>query len=151
MVKAADQTEKELHIIGAIQRGLDLATAALLLSGQITIIGVFVTPRGFRVSLGGPLTGEDRLEGIGGNQAATTLVDVIDIGLAILLISDQIRVTGSFIAPGRFTINVSGPIFGVPLTVPSLPQLKRESAFFQKIVSRHFEVDPHFFKPDQQY
>ncbi|MED2970708.1 MULTISPECIES: hypothetical protein [unclassified Fictibacillus] len=146
MGKTAEQIENELQIIGALQRGLNLATAALLLTGQITIIGVFVTPGGFRPSLAGPLTGDTRLEGINGNQAATTLIDVIDIGLAILLIADQIRVTGSFIGSARFTINVSGPIFGVPKPVPTLPSIRRESAFFQKVVSRHFNVDPAVFK-----
>lgn len=145
MEKTVEKIEEELQIVRSIQRGLNLATAGLLLTGQITIIGVFVTPGGFRPSVGGLLTGGTRLEGINGNQVATTLIDLIDITLAILLIADQIRITGSFIGSDRFTINVSGPIFGVPLSEPTLPYIRRESAFFRKVVSKHFEVDPSVF------
>ncbi|MFC6602152.1 hypothetical protein ACFQDF_12280 [Ectobacillus funiculus] len=55
--------EKEEQTISFIQRNIDVITAILLLTGQITIIGVFVTPGGFRISIGGPLTGISRLEG----------------------------------------------------------------------------------------
>lgn len=140
------EIKKDIQIIRSIQRDLSIVTVALLLTGQITIIGVFVTPGGFRVSLGGPLTGENRIEGKFEKQTTNIIIDVIDIVLAILLINDEIGVTGSFIAPGRFTINVSGPIFGVPKLEPNLPYLERDYNFFQKIVSKYFYVNPNLLK-----
>ena len=137
---------KDIQVIRSIQRDLNIVTGALLLTGQITIIGVFVTPGGFRVSLGGPLTGESRVEGKLEKQTTNVIIDVIDVILAVLLLNDEIGVTGSFIAPGRFTINVSGPIFGVPKLEPTLPYLKRDYTFFQKVVSKHFDVNPNLLK-----
>ncbi|EKN64564.1 hypothetical protein P9E76_06885 [Schinkia azotoformans] len=141
-MKINDELEKDQQIILTIQREIAIVTAVLLLTGQITIIGVFVTPGGFRASLGGPLTGASRIESKTGSQTVNLIIDIIDIVLALLLIGDELRVTGSFIAPGSFTINVGGPIFGVPMPEPNLPTMKNEYRFFQRIVDRHFHVDP---------
>ena len=140
-MKKNDDLDMEQQIILTIQREIAIVTAVLLLTGQITIIGVFVTPGGFRVSLGGPLTGTSRIESKSGSQTVNLIIDIIDIMLALLLINDEIRVTGSFIAPGSFAINVGGPIFGVPMPEPTLPTMRNEHHFFQRIVSRHFNVD----------
>lgn len=137
-----DEDTRDLQLVGKIQREIDLTTATLLLTGQITITGVFVTPGGFRVALAGPLTGAERLQGKHNNIVGNGLIDAIDIILSILLIQDTIRVTGSFIGPGRFTINVSGPIFGVAKLEPTLPHITREFHFFQSIVSTYFTTQP---------
>ncbi|MHC0038549.1 hypothetical protein [Pseudoneobacillus sp. C159] len=138
------QTQEELRLIASLQRDLNIVTAGLLLTGQITIIGVFITPPEFSLSLSGPLFGRARLEGK--NRVATGLIDVIDIIIAILLIVDKIRVISSVLGPSRFSINVSGPIFGAPLYQPTLPSLKRNYHFYRKIVSKHFDFAPMVFK-----
>jgi hypothetical protein len=143
MMLQENRIEKEKQTIGTIQREIDIITAILLLTGQITIIGVFVTSGGFRISVGGPLTGSSRLEGKSGNQTINTIIDGIDIITAILLLSGEIGVTGTFVSAGRFTINVSGPIFGVPKSEPSLLGLEKDFNIFRRIVSRHYKVDPH--------
>lgn len=134
--------EKERELIFAIQRDLDVVTAILLLTGQITIIGVFVTPGAFRVSVGGPITGTSRIEGKDGDTGINIIIDMIDVILAALLLNNQINVSGAFISSGRFTINVSGPIFGVPKTEPALSELNQSSQFFHRTVSKHFYVNP---------
>ncbi|WP_411194221.1 hypothetical protein [Priestia megaterium] len=134
--------DKERELIFAIQRDLDVVTAILLLTGQITIIGVFVTPGAFRVSVGGPITGTSRIEGKDGNAGINIIIDMIDVFLAALLLNNQINVSGAFISSGRFTINVSGPIFGVPKTEPALSELNQSSQFFHHTVSKHFYVNP---------
>ncbi|WDL87229.1 hypothetical protein IUJ58_25345 [Priestia aryabhattai] len=134
--------DKERELIFAIQRDLDVVTAILLLTGQITIIGVFVTPGAFRVSVGGPITGISRIEGKDGNVGINIIIDMIDVFLAALLLNNQINVSGAFISSGRFTINVSGPIFGVPKTEPALSELNQSSQFFHRTVSKHFYVNP---------
>ncbi|MEH7180144.1 hypothetical protein [Neobacillus vireti] len=139
------QIQEELRIIAVLQRELNLVTAGLLLTGQITIIGVFITPPEFSLSLSGPLFGRARLHGKNGNIVATGLIDVLDIIIAILLIVDEIRVISSVLGPSRFSINVSGPIFGAPLYQPTLPSLKRNYRFYRKIVSKHFDIDPLVF------
>ncbi|MFE0620556.1 hypothetical protein ACFW1J_04010 [Priestia aryabhattai] len=134
--------DKERELIFAIQRNLDVVTAILLLTGQITIIGVFVTPGAFRISVGGPITGTSRIEGKGGDAGINIIIDMIDVILAALLLNNQINVSGAFISSGRFTINVSGPIFGVPKTEPALSELNQSSQFFHRTVSKHFYVNP---------
>lgn len=134
--------DKERELIFAIQRNLDVVTAILLLTGQITIIGVFVTPGAFRISVGGPITGTSRIEGKDGDAGINIIIDVIDVILAALLLNNQINVSGAFISSGRFTINVSGPIFGVPKTEPALSELNQSSQFFHRTVSKHFYVNP---------
>ncbi|WP_374988046.1 hypothetical protein Q5794_13610 [Priestia megaterium] len=134
--------DKERELIFAIQRDLDVVTAILLLTGQITIIGVFVTPGAFRISVGGPITGTSRIEGKDGNAGINIIIDMIDVFLAALLLNNQINVSGAFISSGRFTINVSGPIFGVPKTEPALSELNQSSQFFHRTVSKHFYVNP---------
>ncbi|PGL69869.1 hypothetical protein [Bacillus sp. AFS055030] len=135
----------DLRIIATLQRDLNVATAALLLTGQITLIGAFVTSGEFSLSLSGPLLGRERIESKYGDQFTNTLIDVIDIMLAILLIIDEIRVVSSVIGPGRFTLNVSGPIFGAPVSEPTLPFLKKTYYFCKKIISKHFDIDPRIF------
>ncbi|MGG0417609.1 hypothetical protein ABEY52_16380 [Priestia aryabhattai] len=134
--------DKERELIFAIQRNLDVVTAILLLTGQITIIGVFVTPGAFRISVGGPITGTSRIEGKDGDAGINIIIDMIDVILAALLLNNQINVSGAFISSGRFTINVSGPIFCVPKTEPALSELNQSSQFFHRTVSKYFYVNP---------
>lgn len=138
--------QKDYQVIATLQRDLNLATAFLLLSGQITIVGVFVTAGGFSVSLSGPIFGGNRLEGKSGNKVANTIVDIIDVLIAILLIMDEIRLTGVVVGPGRFSVDVSGPVFGLPINEPSLPSLRQNYNFFHQIVTNHFNIDPTIFR-----
>lgn len=139
-------TKEKLDVIAALQRDLNIATAFLLLTGQITIIGVFLTPGEFSLSLSGPLFGRTRLQGKFGDYQLTALVDTLDIVIAVLLITDAIRVVSAVVGPGRFSIDVSGPIFGASLYQPTLPLLKEQHQFFKKIVSEQFDIDPRLFK-----
>ncbi|TWI53316.1 hypothetical protein [Halalkalibacter nanhaiisediminis] len=137
------KAEADIKIIRSIQIHLNVVTAALLLTGQITIKGVFIGASGFSMALGGPLTGETRLVGEEGNQLATALIDIIDIILATLLLKKDLFITGIFISPARFTIDVSGPITGAEIPSPTIPELERDYRFFQRIVNKHFKVDDH--------
>lgn len=105
------ETDRDLKVIAALQRDLNLVTAFLLLTGQITIVGIFVTPGEFNLSLSGPLLGSARLVNkYKENKLTNGLIDVIDIIIAILLIMDEIRIISTVIGPSRFSIIVSGPI-----------------------------------------
>jgi hypothetical protein len=138
--------QKEIQVIASLQRDLNLATAVLLLTGQLTIIGVNVAPGGFSVSLSGPIFGRCRLEGKFGERVTNTVIDVIDILITILLIIDKIRIFRTMIGPDGFAVNVSGPIFGYPLSAPKLPILRKNYNFFHNIVSNHFNIDPKIFR-----
>ncbi|WP_026679075.1 hypothetical protein [Fictibacillus gelatini] len=140
MILNTSEIQNEEKAIRFVQRNIDIITAVLLLTGQITIIGVFVTPGGFRLTVGGPLTGASRLESKSGSKTVNAIVDVIDIILAILLIADQINVRGTFLTSKRFTLNIGGPITGVPSTVPDTPDLKEILTDF-KVISKHFYID----------
>ena len=103
---------KDTSIIASLQRDLNLATAFLLLTGQITVRGVFVYPGRFSLSLSGPSFGSTRIVGKEPQHITNTVIDIIDVLIAILLIMDQIRIIGVLVGPGRFSLTVTGPIFG---------------------------------------
>lgn len=132
----------ELEQIHSIQRTIDTVAALLLLTGQVTISGVFVRPGRFSVSIGGPIFGGRRLEGKNHSRAGSLVIDIIDILLAIFLLNDEINVEGTFISSGTFTMNISGPIFGFPKVIPALPNFKNDFQFFKSQVSAHYQV-PH--------
>src|SRR4051794_6226343 len=113
--------EQAIRSVQSIQRNIDLITAGLLLTGQLTIERFIVEPCGIAFSVGGPLTGIARLEGKFGSKTLSLFLDIGDILLGILLIADQINVVGVFLGPGRFSINITGPIFGIPKHEPTLP------------------------------
>lgn len=103
---------------------INLITAFLLISGQITMNGMFIQPAGgFSIPLQGPITGGRRLAGK--SKIATIVIDSIDLILALLLIFGQISVRGTLIGSGFFSIVVSGPIFGVPKTEVA-PETKKQ-------------------------
>ncbi|MEH7076834.1 hypothetical protein [Neobacillus drentensis] len=141
-MKNTCDVEKGLQTVITIQRNLDIITAFLLLTGQVTVVRLIVEPGGFALSVGGPLTGIGRLEGKSGNKTLSLLLDVGDILLAILLLSDQTNVSGIFLGPGRFSFNITGPIFGVPKHEPTLPDLEKVFTQFRWIVSEHFDIEP---------
>jgi hypothetical protein len=138
--------QKDLQVIAFLQRDLNLITAFLLLSGQLTMVGVFVTSGGFSVSLSGPIFGRSRLEGKFGDKETNTFIDLIDVIIAILLIIDEIRIISVVMGPSRFSVNASGPIFGRPLLEPTLPVLRSNYNFFRNIVSEHFNIDRTIFR-----
>ena len=137
---------KDASIIASLQRDLNLATAFLLLTGQITVKGVFVYPGRFSLSMSGPIFGSTRIVGKPQN-ITNTVIDIIDVLIAILLIMDQIRIIGVLVGPGRFSLTVTGPIFGES-SCPSLISLLLEEnyRFFHQVVTKHFQIDPTIFK-----
>lgn len=93
----------------SLHRGMGIGTAILLLTGQITIGGVFIAPSDFALSLSGPFTGSGS---VGKTARDNVVLDGLDIITALLLIVNQLQVIGTYITAGRFTIVVGGPIFG---------------------------------------
>lgn len=138
---------KDAQIIASLQRDLNLATAFLLLSGQITVRGVFVYPGRFSLSLSGPILGSARIVGKEPLHITNAVIDIIDVLIAILLIIDEIRIIGVLVGPGRFAVTVTGPIFGEQsLPQPNLSLLEENYRFFHQVVTEHFYIDPAIFK-----
>ena len=127
--------------IHAFQRSIDIITAILLLTNQITIEGIFIRPRKFSISVGGPLFGGTRIVPKDNWAIEQDILDLIHIILAILLISDKITITGIFITSAEFTVTVSGPIFGYTKTVPSTLMLENYQSFYS-VVKEHYIVPP---------
>ncbi|MBL0388286.1 hypothetical protein JJB07_16905 [Tumebacillus sp. ITR2] len=99
--------------IQTVYRSLDVITVVLLLTGQITIGGVFFFQGGgFSISLFGPITGAQRSVGVQGVPGANVVIDLVDLIAAFLLITDQVNVVGTLITANHFTIVISGPPFG---------------------------------------
>ncbi|MCL6454295.1 MAG: hypothetical protein K6T78_11850 [Alicyclobacillus sp.] len=117
-----EQLQKtETRTISGIMRAIDIWTAILLLTGQVTVGGVFISSGAIWLSFTGPIFGADRLQGE--TPAADGVIDVIDVVTALLLIVGQVTNTGPWISSGRFNMVVSGPAFGNPnVPVPATPQ-----------------------------
>ncbi len=136
-----NMNDENSKAIMALHRVMDIITAILLLTKQITIIGVFVKPGRFAISVGGPIFGSSRILTKNNLAIEQGIVDILDILLAILLLSDQITITGLFISSGEFTINVSGPLFGYPKVTPSTLMLDNYK-LFHSVVKEHYTVPP---------
>ncbi|MDQ0255306.1 hypothetical protein J2S74_002688 [Evansella vedderi] len=134
--------QQTIEIVRNIHRNLAIITAILLLTGQITIMGIFVTPHGFRVTLAGPITGLRRIESPTGNPIVNLIISLLNIIIAKLLILDQFNVTGSALTPDGFTINCGGPILGLPRVTPKIPDFNNYLDNFHKLVCKYFDLDP---------
>jgi hypothetical protein len=141
-LKYPNDYNQDIQVVESIQRNIDIITATLLLTGQLTIARLIVEPGGFALSVGGPLTGLPRLEGTFGNKTYNFVIDIGDIVLAILLITNEINVTGIFLGPGRFSINMTGPIFGIPKHEYTIPDLEKVFTQFRWVISDHLNVNP---------
>ncbi|MCD8511593.1 MAG: hypothetical protein LRY73_18185 [Bacillus sp. (in: Bacteria)] len=135
-----------LETVRVIHRNLALIVAILLLTGQLSIVGVFVSPRGFRFTLAGPITGLGRIQSKTGNVAVNLIISFLNIIIAKLLILDQFNVSGSVLTPDGFTINVGGPIMGLSRVTARIPDFNNYLDNFDKLVCKFFGFDPHVVK-----
>lgn len=130
-------SEKTVH---AVHQSIDFITSILLLTGQLTIRGVFFTPSGFSLSLTGPIIGGSRSEAREGEPNVNLVIDSIDVITALLLIIGQINVEGTFITSHLFTIVVSGPPFGRLKTEAYVPEAEEFFSNFKRNVFRKNKV-----------
>lgn len=119
--------------LSAVYRGLGIAAAVLLLTGQLSIAGVFLSPGTFSLSLSGPFTGY-AVEGV--TPSANAVLDGLDVIVALLLILNEISIVGTFITGGRFTIVVSGPPFGSQSLDAYAPQAREFFSDFRTMAER---------------
>lgn len=118
------------RITAAAIRAIDIWTAILLLTGQLTVAGLFVSSGAIAFSLFGSIFGGVRSQGK--SPAANTLIDGIDVITAFLLILGQLTAIGPWITSGRFNLVVSGPVFGftgVPVPIDSSKISKKAEVF----------------------
>ncbi|EJY55879.1 hypothetical protein URH17368_1455 [Alicyclobacillus hesperidum URH17-3-68] len=70
---------------------------------------MFISPGNISLSLSGYFTGS----GVEGkSDVDRRLLDAIDFVTALLLIVNELQVIGTYMTTGRFSIVVSGPLFG---------------------------------------
>ncbi|MCF8567237.1 hypothetical protein LLE49_21175 [Alicyclobacillus tolerans] len=133
------------NVISAALRAIDIWSAILLLTGQVTVGGVFISSGAIWLSLTGPIFGGDRLNGK--SVGANAVIDLIDVVTALLLILGQITNTGPWISSGRLNFVVSGPAFGnpnVPVAANPSETSERALLFFDEFrqVMIHREINP---------
>ena len=102
---------KSSTALRSIQYSIDFVTAILLLTGQITVGGIFVVPEGFYLSATGEILGGVRVTGR--NEGGTGVLRMVNVITALLLIVNAIRVTGPYVTSGRVFLVFGGPIFGI--------------------------------------
>lgn len=121
------------RVASAALRALDVWSAILLLTGQVTVSGVFFSSGGMWLSFTGPILGSTNNSGT--NERAERVLDGIEILTAILLILGQITNTGPWISSGHFNLVVTGPVFGVKevpvAAIPSRSSAKADVFFSQ--------------------
>lgn len=131
----------DIKLIQNVYRSLDVTAAVLLLTGQISISGVFITTgAGFSLSLSGPITGGMRT--VSHTTKTNQVIDSIDAIAAILLILDQINVIGTFISAHRFTLVVTGPVFGEKKRVAYSPKTQKIFSDYQSLIMKKFHITP---------
>ncbi|ARU61565.1 hypothetical protein CBW65_11500 [Tumebacillus avium] len=119
-------TDIGTRTVKRIYRTIEVITVALLLSGQINVSGVFFFKGGgFSLSFAGPITGGVRSLGVPEAPASDAVIDLISLAAALLLILDQVNVTGTLLTQGGYTIVLSGPIFRQAKRVAAVPQTRR--------------------------
>lgn len=99
------------NVLATTQYSIDIVTAVLLLTGQITTTGIFFVPEGFYLGATGPLLGGVRSTGRA--ASAGVILDAVDVLSALLLIMNAVRVTGPYITSQRVFVVFSGPVFGI--------------------------------------
>lgn len=119
------------NIVNGVYKTLDVVAFLLLLSGQVRIGGVFVSSGGFSLSLSGTVTGG----GVEGKLPNAALVlDVLDIIAALLILTGQLQVLGTYITSGRFSIVVGGPILGGAKMESYLPRTNEFIGDYKRLV-----------------
>ncbi|MBS4223083.1 hypothetical protein [Lederbergia citrea] len=124
------EEEQDQKTVQALYWDINIVTAALLLTGQLSMDGVFFEAGGIAIPLSGPITGGYHIEGKSGSRVGNLVIDIVDIIIAILLIIGQISIRSTIFSSGRAAVVVSGPIFGLPKTEVDL---RMKEHFF-----RHF-------------
>ena len=126
LAKQSSADMRTRNLLASTQYSIDIITAILLLTGQITTTGIFFVPEGFYLGSTGPILGGVRSTGQSGS--ASVILDVVDVLAAVLLIMNVIRVTGPYITSNRFFLVFSGPLFGIKEIVNVLePEKGHES------------------------
>ncbi|RIV17285.1 hypothetical protein D2Q93_15570 [Alicyclobacillaceae bacterium I2511] len=118
----------KLRVVQALYVGVDLTMAVLLLTGQLTAVGVFILPEGIELSVTGPMFGGNRL--VGRSMAATSTIAAIDLALALLLILGQLRFVGTYVSSRSLFLIITGPPLGITnLPVVTLPGNRAVQAY----------------------
>ncbi|MGG3858167.1 hypothetical protein ABET41_09400 [Metabacillus fastidiosus] len=132
------QENEELIVL---QKYINYIIAILLLTGQLTITGVFVRAGAISLSLGGPIIGSDRIQARRGKKTVNLLIGVIDVIIALLILAEQIGIVSVVISSEKFFLNVTGPIFGESRVVASAPVLHENVKALNQIVPDHLKID----------
>ncbi|MDQ0190025.1 hypothetical protein JI721_09905 [Alicyclobacillus cycloheptanicus] len=133
-------------LIGGILTTIDISTAILLLTGQLSTTGIFVYPQGLYVSVTGPIFNGQRLFGLG--DGASAALDAVDVIVALLLILGELRVYGPFPGPHILSLTITGPPLGitaVPVPIQGRRSQQAEAfyrGFRQELLQRFAYREP---------
>ena len=121
-----------------IYQTIDITTAVLLLTGQITIRSIIFTTGGeARITVAGPIFGIERTEARPEVPGAAAVIDGLDVILALLIILGEMQVSGLFISQQRFALQISGPPLGSPRYEAYVPQTREFfDAYRQQLMKR---------------
>lgn len=105
--------------VKALHYGLDLVTAVLILTRQLTPSGLFIVPEGALLSFSGPILGG--VDVVGTTPGADFALAGIEVIVAVLLIAKVYATTGTYVTSHRCSIVVAGPGLGTKASVANLP------------------------------
>ena len=125
-----------------IYQTIDITTAVLLLTGQITIRSIIFTSGGeTRLTVAGPIFGIERTEARPQVPGAGAVIDGLDVILALLIILGQMQVSGLFISQQRFTLQISGPALGSPKFEAYVPRTRAFLDDYRQQLMKRFGGD----------
>ncbi|PWI56872.1 hypothetical protein [Sulfoacidibacillus thermotolerans] len=128
---------KRLIGVKSVHYGIDLLTAALLLSGQLQPVGMFVVPEGFMLSLSGPLLGGVTMKTT--TSGAKFVMAGLEVITAVFLIARVFGTTGVYVSSHRFSIVVAGLPIGSAPPVAALPGVPEQVLHqYEALLMRHF-------------
>jgi hypothetical protein len=128
----------ELYV-RSLHHSIDITTAVLLLTGQLSIRSVVFASDEFRLSLTGPILGGDKTVGRN-STGAPFVLDAINAVTAFLLILGEIQTVGIFVQSRRLSLLVTGPPFGTERTETYVPGTERFFAEYRQRILQKFEV-----------
>lgn len=137
MAKSDAQWLRRFFAVRSVHYGIDVVTAALILTGQIQPAGMFLVSEGFSISFTGPVLGYKGTEAT--TPGAGFVMGGLEVITAVLLIARVFGTIGVYVTSHRASIVVGGPLFGSTPTIANLPGVPaRVLNDYEALAMRHF-------------
>ncbi|MCY0902006.1 MAG: hypothetical protein OWU32_07420 [Firmicutes bacterium] len=142
MADDSAQALRALAAVHAVHYGVDLVTAALILTRQIMPSGLFVVPQGFLLSFTGPILGGTDI--VSDQAGGEFILAGLEVVTAVFLIAQVFSTAGTYVTSHRCSIVVAGTLLGTQPPIANLPGVSTKVLDqFHKQLLRHYGLRQH--------